>query len=86
MTHPTAHSHDFCMTKAFHDTNFLSALCFQVIMIQFRALSFLRKGLMRLHSMLEPLDLVTGLEKRELLAYLGGKCDPFNIMPIKRGT
>ncbi|XP_072933414.1 cytochrome c oxidase subunit 5B, mitochondrial-like [Epargyreus clarus] len=33
----------------------------------------------------DPLEHVTGIEKRELLAHLAGDCDPFRIMPIKRG-
>ncbi|XP_026761328.2 cytochrome c oxidase subunit 5B, mitochondrial-like [Galleria mellonella] len=33
----------------------------------------------------DPLDHVTGIQKRELLAHLAGECDPFRIMAIKRG-
>ncbi|XP_063622863.1 cytochrome c oxidase subunit 5B, mitochondrial-like [Cydia splendana] len=33
----------------------------------------------------DPIDLVTGLEKRELLAHLAGECDPFRILSFKRG-
>ncbi|KAJ2954801.1 hypothetical protein O0L34_g3108 [Tuta absoluta] len=33
----------------------------------------------------DPLEHATGIEKRELLAHLAGDCDPFRIMPIKRG-
>ncbi|CAH0402385.1 unnamed protein product [Chilo suppressalis] len=33
----------------------------------------------------DPLEHVTGIEKRELLAHLAGDCDPFRIMAIKRG-
>ncbi|XP_052744384.1 cytochrome c oxidase subunit 5B, mitochondrial-like [Bicyclus anynana] len=36
-------------------------------------------------TMHEPLDHVTGIQKRELLAHLAGECDPFRIMPIKKG-
>lgn len=33
----------------------------------------------------DPLDHVTGIEKRELLAHMAGDCDPFRIMSIKKG-
>lgn len=33
----------------------------------------------------DPLDLATGLEKRELLAELAGDPDPFNVKIRKRG-
>ncbi|KAJ8709174.1 hypothetical protein PYW07_009000 [Mythimna separata] len=36
-------------------------------------------------GMHDPLDHVTGIEKRELLAHLAGDCDPFRIMAIKKG-
>lgn len=32
-----------------------------------------------------PIDHVTGIKKRELLAHLAGDCDPFHILAIKRG-
>ncbi|CAG9112749.1 unnamed protein product [Plutella xylostella] len=33
----------------------------------------------------DPLDHVTGIEKRELLAHLAGDCDPFRILMVPRG-
>ncbi|KAI8437635.1 hypothetical protein MSG28_011890 [Choristoneura fumiferana] len=36
-------------------------------------------------SFLDPLDHVTGNEKRELLAHLAGDCDPFRMLCVKRG-
>ncbi|CAB3233476.1 unnamed protein product [Arctia plantaginis] len=44
-----------------------------------------RRVFSRLYAMFDPIDLVTGLEKRELTAHLAGNCDPFYIRPIKKG-
>ncbi|CAH0677807.1 unnamed protein product [Spodoptera exigua] len=46
---------------------------------------FRRTGSRLYAGMHDPLDHVTGLEKRELLAHLAGDCDPFRIMSIKKG-
>lgn len=53
-----------------------------------RRLAPLRTALTRLTSsspMHDPLEHVTGIEKRELLAHLAGDCDPFRILSIKKG-
>ncbi|XP_050420489.1 cytochrome c oxidase subunit 5B, mitochondrial-like [Adelges cooleyi] len=34
----------------------------------------------------DPLDLATGLEKKEMLARLAGNDDPYNLKAIKRGV
>uniref|UniRef100_A0A1A9W3X8 Cytochrome c oxidase subunit 5B, mitochondrial n=1 Tax=Glossina brevipalpis TaxID=37001 RepID=A0A1A9W3X8_9MUSC len=36
-------------------------------------------------EMAHPLDHATGLEKKEMLAFLDGKCDPYHMAVIKRG-
>ena len=33
----------------------------------------------------DPVELTTGLQRREIEAYLEGKCDPFHNDVIKRG-
>ncbi|KAG6456092.1 cytochrome c oxidase subunit 5B, mitochondrial [Manduca sexta] len=44
-----------------------------------------RVGVRVYGQMHDPLDHVTGLEKRELLAHLAGDCDPFRMLSIKKG-
>lgn len=34
----------------------------------------------------DPLDLCTGLQKKEILAFMEGKCDPYHMDVIKRGS
>lgn len=34
----------------------------------------------------DPLELTTGLQRREIEAYLEGKCDPFHNHVLKRGA
>ncbi|XP_026332214.1 cytochrome c oxidase subunit 5B, mitochondrial-like [Hyposmocoma kahamanoa] len=53
-----------------------------------RRMALLEPALARLTStspMHDPLEHVTGIEKRELLAHLAGDCDPFRICSIKKG-
>ncbi|CAB3241260.1 unnamed protein product [Arctia plantaginis] len=45
----------------------------------------IRRAHSRLYCLFDPLDHVTGIEKRELLAHLAGDCDPFRMRPIKKG-
>lgn len=55
-------------------------------MLALRSLTRLHRSGARVYgSMHDPLDLVTGIERRELLAHLAGDCDPFRIMAIKKG-
>lgn len=49
------------------------------------ARGFARTGVRVYGQMHDPLDHVTGIEKRELLAHLAGDCDPFRIRSIKKG-
>uniref|UniRef100_A0A8D8PNC9 Cytochrome c oxidase subunit 5B, mitochondrial n=1 Tax=Cacopsylla melanoneura TaxID=428564 RepID=A0A8D8PNC9_9HEMI len=44
------------------------------------------KAVNELDELPDPLDLATGLEKRELLAELAGDPDPFNVKIRKRGA
>ncbi|XP_028031125.1 cytochrome c oxidase subunit 5B, mitochondrial-like [Bombyx mandarina] len=44
-----------------------------------------RFGVRFYRKLIDPLDLLTGIEKRELLAHLAGDCDPFRILSIKKG-
>ncbi|KAI9585182.1 hypothetical protein GQX74_001029 [Glossina fuscipes] len=37
-------------------------------------------------EMAHPLEHATGLEKKEMLAFLSGKCDPYHTDVIKRGS
>ncbi|XP_075984932.1 cytochrome c oxidase subunit 5B, mitochondrial-like [Anticarsia gemmatalis] len=50
-----------------------------------RPVGCLRRACSRLYGMFSPIDLATGLEKRELLAHLAGNYDPYYILPIKKG-
>lgn len=40
----------------------------------------------RQNKLLHPLDLLTGVAKKELLAHMAGDCDPWKMMPIKGGS
>ncbi|XP_073822605.1 cytochrome c oxidase subunit 5B, mitochondrial-like [Musca autumnalis] len=39
-----------------------------------------------LEKMPDPLDLCTGLQKKEVLAFIEGNCDPYHMAVIKRGS
>ncbi|XP_028158588.1 cytochrome c oxidase subunit 5B, mitochondrial-like [Ostrinia nubilalis] len=55
-------------------------------MLWSRVLPGVRRAGARLYGAFhDPLDHVTGIEKKELLAHLAGNCDPFHILAIKRG-
>lgn len=60
--------------------------CFRrITMWWLKPLRYLRRANARVYCMHDPLDHVTGIEKRELLAHLAGDCDPFRMMAIKKG-
>lgn len=65
---------------------FTFSICIVEAMLWSRVLPGVRRAGARLYGAFhDPIDHVTGIEKRELLAHLAGDCDPFRMLAIKRG-
>ncbi|KAM7352463.1 cytochrome c oxidase subunit 5B, mitochondrial-like [Cochliomyia hominivorax] len=47
---------------------------------------FLSQTCILKQEMPDPLELCTGLQKKEIEAYMEGNCDPFHIKVLKRGS